>query len=298
MNLPFPYQKAIPLSEYSTFGIGGPARYFATVSDMESMQQMLAFTHRHAIPTFILGKGSNSLFDDRGFDGLVILNRIDYLNHQEGKFCAGSGYSFPRLGSAAAKQGWRGLEFASGIPATVGGAIYMNAGANGHDTSQFLTEVSYLNEQGELLRFKKEELFFSYRESPFQKWKGAIVEGVFQLERSSEAKKTQKELLEYRLKTQPYGEKSAGCAFRNPEGIAAGKLIDLCGLKGCEIGGAAVSALHANFIVNRGGARAQDVLELMRVIKERVYREQNIRLEEEIRYIPYEPIPLLDLLHN
>lgn len=288
MNFPFPYQEGQLLSHYSTFGIGGPARYFAVALDAESMQTMLSIAFRQSIPTFIVGKGSNTLFDDKGFNGLVILNRIDYLKQKDETFTAGSGYSFPRLGIIASKNGWEGLEFASGIPATVGGAICMNAGANGQETSQFLIEVCYINQQGESFKLKREELQFEYRKSPFQKWRGAIVEGVFQLKPSKVAKENQKKLLDYRLKTQPYGQKSAGCVFKNPPMIPAGKLIESSGLKGLEVGGAAISSLHGNFIVNRGGAKAQDVLNLITMIKEKIYKEKKILLEEEIHYIPYD----------
>lgn len=289
MDLPFPYQKHKLLSELSTFGIGGPASYFAEAKTVGDMQQMLTVAHKISMKTFILGKGSNTLFDDKGFDGLVISNRIDYLheNVKEGLFRVGAGFSFPRLGGLTARNGWSGLEFASGIPATVGGAIYMNAGANGKETADSLLEVTFISETGELLRLEKKELHFSYRKSPFQQWKGAIVEAVFQLNTSSQAKNVQKEILNYRLKTQPYGEKSAGCAFRNPAEVAAGKLIEECGLKGKERGGAAVSTLHANFIVNRGGAKASDVLDLMTMIKTEVFAQRGIILEEEIRYVPY-----------
>jgi UDP-N-acetylmuramate dehydrogenase len=288
MDLPFPHQREIKLSDYSTFGIGGPARYFAEARTCMQMQEMLCYAHRLSLPFFILGKGSNTLFDDRGFDGLVIVNRVDYVKQgAEGRFQAGSGYSFARLGSITSRNGWSGLEFASGIPATVGGAIYMNAGANKMETAQTLIEVAFISESGEVVNYKKESLHFGYRTSAFQKMKGAIVEGIFQLTTSLKAKKSQKELLDYRLKTQPYGEKSAGCAFRNPQGNAAGQLIEFCGLKGMAVGGAAVSPMHANFIVNRGGARAEDVLSLMKKIKEQVYQKKGVHLEEEIRYIPY-----------
>lgn len=250
---------------------------------------MLVYANSVSMPTLIIGKGSNCLFDDRGFNGLAILNRIDYLEQNgKGQYQAGSGYSFARLGGITAKQGWSGLEFASGIPATVGGAIYMNAGANGQETCVKLVEVGYINPVGELVRFKREDLIFGYRFSSFQGKGGAIVDAVFQLTPSEAAKQAQKELLGYRLKTQPYGEKSAGCAFRNPPELSAGKLIEECGLKQALIGGALVSGLHANFIVNTGGASAQDVLDLMKSIKECVYSEKGILLEEEIRHIRYE----------
>lgn len=287
MDLPFPHQKNQPLREFTSLGIGGNARFFAKSYTYEQLQEMLSFAHHRALPTFILGKGSNTLFDDRGFDGLVILNRIDYLDQEEALFTVGSGYSFARLGGLTSRHGWSGLEFASGIPATVGGAIYMNAGANGKETAERLVEVAYVTEKGELIRFQKEELHFAYRTSSFQKWKGAIVEGVFQLIPSESAKTAQKELLDYRLKTQPYKEKSAGCAFRNPPSVAAGKLIEECGLKGLSIGGAAVSDRHANFIVNSGNATAQDVHDLICKIKETIYQKKGVLLEEELRYIPY-----------
>lgn len=286
---PFPYQTAKLLRDFSTFGIGGPARFFAEAQSCEQMQQMLAYAYSVSLPTLIVGKGSNCLFDDRGFNGLVILNKIDFLKQDEkGLFQAGAGYSFARLGGITAKQGWSGLEFAAGIPATVGGAIYMNAGANGQETCGKLVEVGYVTPVGDLVRLKREDLSFSYRFSSFQEQRGAIIEGVFQLSPSEGAKHAQKELLGYRLKTQPYSEKSAGCAFRNPPTLSAGKLIEECGLKQALIGGALVSKLHANFIVNVGGATAQDVLDLMKSIKECVYSEKGILLEEEIRHIPYE----------
>ncbi len=285
---PFPHQKNKLLSTLSTFGIGGPARFFAQAQDKEALQEMLAYAHKVGMPVHIVGKGSNSLFDDRGFNGLVILNRIDFLEHTDHVFRVGSGYSFARLGGVTARLGWSGLEFASGIPATVGGAVYMNAGANGKETADTLVEVGFVTEKGEFLVFQKEELYFGYRASSFQKWKGAIVEALFHLRPSEQAKADQKEILDYRLKTQPYGEKSAGCAFRNPEGDSAGRLIEASGLKGVKKGGATVSATHANFIVNEGEAKARDVLDLIAEIKETIYREKGIVLEEEIRYIPYD----------
>lgn len=288
-KFPFPCKKGTLLKKYSTFGIGGPARYFTEARTLEQMQERVAYACLHSLPLLVIGKGSNSLFDDRGFNGLVILNRLDSLEkREEGRFCAGAGYSFARLGGVTARAGWSGLEFAAGIPASVGGAIYMNAGANGQETSDVLEEVGYVLPSGELARFKRAELEFSYRASTFQKMQGVIVEGVFKLTLSNEAQHQQHQLLKYRLQTQPYSEKSAGCAFRNPPGVSAGRLIEELGLKGLACNGAAISTQHANFIVNKGNASAEDVQILMEKIQEKVYQERGIHLEQEIRFIPYE----------
>lgn len=286
---PFPHQKKKRLRDFSTFGIGGPALYFAEAYSKEHMQEMLVFAYLNGLPIHILGKGSNTLFDDRGFNGLVILNRIDFLQQEGSVFKVGSGFSFARLGGITARSGWEGLEFASGIPATVGGAIYMNAGAGGRQIADVLTEVAFISPKGDLLHFKKDELEFGYRFSSFQVWKGgAIVEGSFCLSPSKKAKARQKEHLDYRLKTQPYGEKSAGCVFRNPHNDSAGRLIESAGLKGLKIGGAAISEAHANFIVNTGNASAQDVLDLIKCVKDKIFQNKGISLQEEIRYIPYD----------
>ncbi|MFZ0566115.1 MAG: UDP-N-acetylmuramate dehydrogenase [Chlamydiales bacterium] len=284
---PFNYQREKQLSEFSSFAIGGSALYFAEARTYGQMQQMLIFAYRNGLSFFILGKGSNCLFDDRGYHGLVIRNRIDYLNQQENVFTAGGGYSFARLGKVTARLGWSGLEFAAGIPATVGGAIFMNAGANGQETADTLTHVDYVSEAGEMSSFSREQLTFDYRTSPFQQMKGAIVGGAFRLKDSQSAKRDQNKNLNDRLKTQPYSEKSAGCVFRNPQNFSAGQLIEESGLKGYQIGGACVSKKHANFIVNTGGAKASDVLQLIETIKEKVYQKKGILLREEIRYIPY-----------
>ncbi|MFN0065360.1 MAG: UDP-N-acetylmuramate dehydrogenase [Chlamydiales bacterium] len=286
MDLPFPHKRGKLLSEVSTFGIGGPARYFAEAKDIDSLRQMILFVKAHSIPYFILGKGSNSLFDDRGFNGLVILNQLDYMHHEAGSFIAGSGYSFARLGQQSAKLGYTGLEFASGIPATVGGALFMNAGANGREVCESLYSVRFMESTGDVVTLR--ELSFSYRHSPFQGRKGVIVEATFMLQEKKEAKKEQKKLLDYRLQTQPYGQKSCGCVFRNPQGEVAGRLIEECGLKGARVGDICVSNKHANFIVNDGRGTAAEVRQLMEEIKEKVFHEKGIELQEEIRFVPYD----------
>ncbi|MCB1181345.1 MAG: UDP-N-acetylmuramate dehydrogenase [Chlamydiia bacterium] len=286
--IPFSYQKNKPLCEVSSFKIGGPARYFAEAKEVDILQQMIVFCALSSIPYFILGKGSNVLFDDRGYNGLVIHNRIETLGIDENRFVVGAGYSFSRLGKLTTRLGWTGLEFASGIPATVGGAVCMNAGANGQETKDRLVSVEYITAKGERTTVKKEDIIFSYRTSPFQKWRGAIALATFTLEKGILVKDTQRRLLTYRLKTQPYKDPSAGCAFRNPSGQSAGALIERCGLKGCTLGGAEVSRLHANFIVNKKGATAQDIINLIDHVKTIVFAQTGIQLQEEIIRVPYE----------
>ncbi|MBS0604388.1 MAG: UDP-N-acetylmuramate dehydrogenase [Verrucomicrobia bacterium] len=277
-----------PLSQLSTFGIGGPARFFVEVQKTEELQAILSYCHTQKLPYFILGKGSNSLFDDRGFDGLVILNKIAFCQFDWPLVHVGAGYSFSLIGSQTARKGWAGLEFASGIPGSVGGAVYMNAGASGVETCETLIEVTFVNEKGELEVFKRDQLDFSYRSSPFQKRKGAIASAKFLLHPSEEARKKQLGIIEYRTRTQPYSDKSAGCVFRNPESHSAGALIQQCGLKGKRIGGAEVSTMHANFIVNKDRASSKDILELAAFVKQTVKEKTGVDLEMEIRCVPYQ----------
>lgn len=272
--------------EFSTFGIGGPIHTFVEVSSVEEMQQALLFAKDKGMPFLVLGKGSNCLFPDRGFEGLVILNKIDFCEWQPAQVYVGAGYSFALLGVQSARKGFSGLEFASGIPATVGGAVFMNAGANGQETAQALASVSYLQTDGTINTFARAELNYSYRSSPFQTLNGVILAATFRLEPSLEARKRQLEIVDYRLKTQPYKDKSAGCIFRNPgQGKSAGALIEQCGLKGTQVGGAKVSEMHANFIVNVGDAKAAEVIELIGLIQKKVFEQTGIHLEPEVRVL-------------
>lgn len=276
------------LSEVSTFNIGGSARYFVEAHSVTDLQQALQHCAQHKLDYLIIGKGSNCLFDDKGFDGVIILNKIDFCEQKvPGIYYVGAGYSFSLLGAQTARQGWKGLEFASGIPGSVGGAVYMNAGAGGSDTSESLVAVNYLTAKGEEVVFSRDKLTFSYRTSSFQSMCGAIVAATFRLEGCSSARKKQLELVNYRTKTQPYHQPSAGCVFRNPMGGSAGALIEQAGLKGKSVGGAKVSEQHANFIVNNGGATAEDVLKLMAFVRENVKKKFGINLEAEVRVIPF-----------
>lgn len=277
-----------PLSSLSTLGIGGPAKFYTEVRKVEEMQAILSYCKTNSLSFLVIGKGSNCLFDDRGFNGCIIHNKIDFLNSSEGLFHAGAGYSFSRLGTQTAKLGFGGLEFAAGIPASIGGAVFMNAGANGAETKDYLQSVDFVDEEGVLTTYLKEAITFYYRYSSFQDKKGAIVAATFSLNKSDDARQKQISIINTRQKTQPYSDKSAGCVFRNPAHQPAGKLIDECGLKGFSVGKASVSSLHANFLINQKEATAVEFKELIDQVRSIVQEKTGTHLECEVRMIPYE----------
>lgn len=284
-----PFKTQEPLSHYCTYGIGGPAKYLLEIHTIEEMQQTLAYCHQHNIKALIIGKGSNCLFDDRGFSGAILINKIDFIKETTpGTFYVGAGYSFTLLGTQTARQGWGGLEFASGIPGSVGGAVFMNAGATGGQTADTLATVDFIANDGCRRTYTKEELTFAYRRSSFQNMSGAIVGATFKLTKDTEARKKQIEIITKRTKTQPYNAKSAGCVFVNPTSGSAGAMIDNCSMKGLNVGGAQVSTLHANFLINAGNATCKDMLALIELVQKRVKESTGTELHMEIRYIPYE----------
>lgn len=266
------------LSEFSTFGIGGPIRLFCEVFTIEEMIQ----AYQMDLPKLVIGKGSNCLFSDSGFDGLVILNKIAFCEWKDCEVTAGSGYSFSLLGVQSARKNLSGLEFASGIPASVGGAVFMNAGANGAETAECLKEVLFFDGKEKQI-FSREDLDFGYRSSSFQKKEGVILSATFQLKQQPHARASQLAIVDYRMKTQPLKEKSIGCIFRNPKGESAGALIDRLGLKGLRCGGAKISEMHANFIVNDQKASAKEIQMLIELVQEKVFKQTGIYLEPEVR---------------
>lgn len=276
------------LREFSTFGIGGAIHLFAEVRTIQEMQDAFSYATNEKIPVLLIGKGSNTLFDDRGFSGLAILNKIDFCSWQDEQVSVGAGYSFSLLGVQSARRGLSGLEFASGIPASVGGAIFMNAGANRKETFDSVLSVLYLHRDGTPKEYQKSDLEWGYRSSSFQKMEGAIISATFDLKPHEEARKNQLAIVDYRMKSQPLKDKSIGCIFRNPSpNTPAGALIDRCGLKGFAVGGAKISEIHANFIVNSHNATASDVIALIEAIQQSVYDQTGIHLEPEIRIQSY-----------
>jgi len=277
------------LKNYSTFKIGGFAKSFVEVCTIEQMKSVFSHIRKYKIPYLVLGKGSNILFDDKGFNGLVILNKIDFLEQNNNIFHVGSGYSISSLAIKTAKDNLSGLEFASSIPATVGGAVYMNASLPGYEIKNCLKEVLFLSENGKEISFNIDELEFDYRYSTFQTMKGVILSCKFELKHLPDAYLLCQDLLEKRRHTQPITKPSAGCVFCNPKkNISAGYLIDMCGLKGKAIGGAKISEHHANFIINEDNASSMDVLLLIEDIKKTVQEKTDYNLKIEIKYIPYD----------
>ncbi|MDR2540057.1 MAG: UDP-N-acetylmuramate dehydrogenase [Chlamydiales bacterium] len=281
------FQSGKLLKNYTTIQIGGPAYEFVSIDSIEGMQRVLHYCFIHRRNFFILGKGSNCLFHDDGFKGLVILNKINFCSFEQEVVSVGAGYSFSYLGTQTAKKGLSGLEFASGIPGSVGGAIYMNAGTSSFETADCLQEVTFIRQNGKIEVLSRDQIDFSYRFSSFQNQKGAIVAAKFKLTKTEDAKKKQLDLIGYRIKTQPYKDLSAGCIFRNPDRLSAGALIEKCGLKGTCIGDAEVSLMHANFIINKKRATASQVCALIELIQKRVKEKEGVDLKMEILCIPY-----------
>ncbi|EST52805.1 UDP-N-acetylenolpyruvoylglucosamine reductase [Brevibacillus panacihumi W25] len=275
-----------PLANHTTWRIGGPADLLIQPKDKESLRTALQIIHRHDIPWSVIGRGSNLLVRDRGIRGAV-LKVTEGLSHCEFRgeeVCVGAGYSMIRLAMETGKMGLTGMEFAGGIPGTVGGAVYMNAGAHGSDLSRILIDAEILFESGDMKVLTNEELNFSYRTSLLQQQKGIVVEARFRLQQGDrkEIAATLAANKERRRQTQPLQMPCAGSVFRNPPGDHAGRLIEAAGLKGYRYGGAQVSEIHANFIVNRGGATAADVLTLIKHIQDTIRDKNGIDMHPEV----------------
>ncbi|AKF94393.1 UDP-N-acetylmuramate dehydrogenase [Brevibacillus laterosporus] len=278
-----------PLAKHTTWRIGGPADLMIQPTDKEALIRAVQIIHQHEIPWTVIGRGSNLLVRDGGIRGAVfkVAQGLSHCEFQGETVCVGAGYSMVRLAVEAGKQGLTGLEFAGGIPGSVGGAVYMNAGAHGSDLSRILTSAEILFNDGETKIVSKEEMQFSYRTSLLQQRKGIVIEATLQLQTGDrrEIAKSLAKFKDRRLSTQPFNSPCAGSVFRNPPGDHAGRLIEASGLKGFTIGGAQISEMHANFIVNRGGATATDVLTLIEYARATVLKNFNVDLHTEVLVI-------------
>lgn len=279
-----------PLASHTTIKIGGPADLFIEPASIDELKKVMNVIKKYHLKWRAIGRGSNLLVSDKGIEGVVIKlgHGLDHLEINDTEITVGGGHSLVSLSTLISRKGLSGLEFASGIPGSVGGAVYMNAGAHGSDISKVLTKAHILFNDGSMEWLSNEEMEFSYRTSILQKKRpGIVVEAVFQLsagERKEIVSIMQKNK-DYRKVTQPWNYPCAGSIFRNPLPNYAGKLIEEAGLKGYRIGGAEISEMHGNFIVNAGNATADDVLALIQYVKDTIYSRYQIKMETEVEII-------------
>ncbi|MBR6768705.1 MAG: UDP-N-acetylmuramate dehydrogenase [Clostridia bacterium] len=281
------FQTDARLAPHTTFGIGGLADYLVTPHNEEAFLSLVTLLRENEIRFGVFGNGSNLLFDDKGFRGVVILTKgIRGVEFQDTLVKVSCGVPLISLSIQAARHSLSGLEFACGIPGTVGGAIFMNAGAHGGAMSDIVLSSRYLDVQGNVLEITQHD--FAYRHSVYQDTDRIILSCCLGLSygTESEIRAKMEENKQKRTMTQPVNDKSAGSVFRRTEGVIPAALIDRAGLKGLSVCGASVSEKHAGFIVNRGDATACDVLSLIELIKNRIDSVYGVQLIPEIRYIP------------
>lgn len=273
------------LRDHTTFKIGGLARYFLEASNLRQLQDALIFARKKRIRVFILGSGSNILASDSGVNGLVIkLNSPSFKGLRiKGRFIdAGSAMKLNQLILLAKDQGLAGLEFLSGIPGTLGGALMGNAGAWGREIGELVEEARVLDYNGKIKLLKKQQLKFSYRKSNLSKYIILSARLKLRLAKKEMIMLKIKKYLKQRSKTQENSLPNAGCIFKNPKNLAAGKLIEECGLKLRRAGQAIISGVHANFILNMAKAKSKDVLSLMKLTRKEVKRRFKVELKPEI----------------
>ena len=277
------------LSNHTTWKIGGPADVLIEPYDLSSLKRLMKLITIHHLPWRVIGRGSNLLVADDGIEGVVIKlgKGLDRLEIEEDLIRVGGGYPLIKLATVISREGLSGLEFAGGIPGSVGGAVFMNAGAHGSDISNILKQALVLFSDGRLEWIKGEDMGFSYRTSRLQDEKGICVEAEFKLEKGEkeEIVKHMQANKDYRRESQPWKHPTCGSVFRNPLPNYAGQLIEEAGLKGFQIGGAQISPMHANFIVNVEEAKAQDVLDLISHVKETIKTRHDIEIETEVEMI-------------
>lgn len=276
------------MAEHTSFRIGGPAALMAFPENPQQLAMLLKHACEHSVPVRILGAGTNVLAPDEGIQELVVclkdcMNGIELL--KDNRIRVAAGVTMSRAAVFAANKGLAGMEFAHGIPGTVGGGVYMNAGAYGGEIGSICESVDVVTPQGEIKTLSKEEMGFSYRHSVLEEHFAVVVSVVLQLQagESEEIRGKMQELMEKRKTSQPLDKPSAGSAFKRPVGGYAAALIDQAGLKGFQIGGAAVSEKHAGFVVNMGDATAADVKQLLCRVADIVKEHSGISIEPEVR---------------
>lgn len=283
-----------PMKNHTSFKIGGPAAALCVPKDRRQLRELVGFVQREGVDSWYIGNGSNLLVSDEGLNGVAILldSSFDGEIELDGTvLLAPAGKKLSAVCAAACAAGLTGLEFAYGIPGSVGGAVYMNAGAYGGEMKDRLLWVEYLAPTGEIVRLEQEQLSLSYRHSRFMEegMQGScIVRAAFGLQRGEKAaiQSEMDRILNQRRQKQPLEYPSAGSTFKRPQGAFAAQLIDECGLKGFTVGGAQVSEKHAGFVINTGKATCADVLELTRQVRECVQEKTGYLLELEVRQLP------------
>lgn len=278
-----------PMSKHTSFKTGGPCDLYVEVGNKQDLITLLSIIKDNNIPFTIVGNGSNLLVRDGGLDGIAIKFKDKTIEINDLEVTAASGVVNAYLGNVLLNHELGGFEFACGIPGTIGGAIYMNAGAYGSEMKNVITEVEFVNlENLEIETLKNEELDFSYRHSAFQdKIKGFIISAKMHFERSNSSTIQEKmnEARDKRFNSQPIEYPSAGSTFKRIDNFLTSKAIDEAGLKGYTIGGAQVSEKHAGFIVNKGNATSQDIIDLIDYVKKVIYEKYNKKIDTEVRII-------------
>lgn len=285
-------KKNVLLANYTTFGIGGTAKYFLIVEKKQDLIDVIKEVKKLNIPFFIIGGASNILVADKGFEGLIIKLKMKGIERRgENKIFTKAGVKIDDLVKFSQQKSLAGFEWARGIPGTVGGAVYGNIGAFGVFMKDIIKEVRAFNtDDFEIKVFSSKDCKFSRKHSIFKEKKNLIILSCLLKVKKGNKKKIGKKIREYlgyRKEKHPLRFGSAGCVFKNPPGFSAGDLIDKCGLKGKKTGKAKISEKHANFIINLGGASAEDVLKLINLAKKKVKEKFGIELEEEIQYLGF-----------
>lgn len=274
-----------PMKNHTSYGIGGSALAFIEPKSVKDLKLVRTFVSNHDIPLYCIGGGSNLLVADDGIDGIVVSLEKSFkkILFDENTCYAEAGVKLSKLVKESISRNFKGLETLIGIPGTLGGALIMNAGAFGNEISKYLGAIDILSNKGVVEHKSADEIEFSYRSSTFNK-NDILLSAEFQLEKSSEVEiQNNRDLAnQQRKNTQPLKYRSAGSVFKNPKEFAAGYLIEKVGLKGKLIGGAMVSDIHANFIINQENATADDVVKLIKLIRKTVYKKYSINLELEI----------------
>ena len=278
-----------PMAKHTTFRVGGAAKYAAFVSTASEIESLIKLCNDNNVQYYIIGNGSNVLISDKGYDGLMIIigRNMSEISVEGETIRAGAGALLSAIGSKALNAGLAGFEFACGIPGTLGGACFMNAGAYGGEMKDILVSVDAVTPDGTVRTFDVEELGLGYRTSIFTKGGYVIVGALMRLHRGSydDIKACMDELAYKRRLKQPLEYPSAGSTFKRPEGYFAGKLIMDSGLAGYQVGGAQVSEKHCGFVINAGGATARDVRTLMDNVRDIVYKKYGVTLEPEVKFL-------------